>query len=125
MVSWTVSINKSNGKVIFWPLEPRPSNGIAQFYSFSIDLKNGTINLIGRTGTVQHYADDGRQSKLDPLEKKTGQGLKPDPGQLFDSWLSKKRGYFLISEMKAGRQELELYAKKSGITDGKMIRRKI
>jgi outer membrane protein assembly factor BamB len=60
MVSWTVSINKNNGKVIFWPLDPRPSNGIAQFYAFRLDLKNGTIDLIGRLSTVQHFVDDGR-----------------------------------------------------------------
>ncbi len=64
-VSYTGSVNKETGKVIWWPVDPRPSNGSAQFYSFAVNVRAGTINMIGYTGTVQHYVDDGRKRPED------------------------------------------------------------
>jgi len=45
-----------------------------------------------------------------------------DPGKIFDDWMSRGRGYAVISEMKKGREELELFAKENGITDGKITK---
>jgi hypothetical protein len=46
-----------------------------------------------------------------------------DPGKIFDDWLDRgKKGYVVISEMKMGKQELEAFAKKQGIADGKITR---
>ncbi|HYT92242.1 MAG TPA: hypothetical protein VEL76_26245, partial [Gemmataceae bacterium] len=61
MVSYTGSVAKDTGSVIWWPPQARQSNGSAQFYAFNIDVKAGTINMIGYNGTVQHYIDDGRK----------------------------------------------------------------
>lgn len=49
-------------------------------------------------------------------------GGKMDPGQMFDTWLAKGKGYIVISETMFGRQELEAFAKKVGITDDKITR---
>jgi tetratricopeptide (TPR) repeat protein len=59
-VSTTQSIHKRSGKMVYDP-GAKPSNSAAQFYAFNLDLKNGTINMIGFTGTIQHYIDDGRK----------------------------------------------------------------
>jgi outer membrane protein assembly factor BamB/tetratricopeptide (TPR) repeat protein len=64
-VAYTGSVNKESGKVIWWPVDPRPSNGSSQFYSFAVNVRAGTINMIGYTGTVQHYVDDGRKRPED------------------------------------------------------------
>src|SRR5439155_22500514 len=42
----TGSVNKATGKAIKWT-DPRMSNGNAQYYAFNVDLKTGTINMIG------------------------------------------------------------------------------
>ena len=59
-VSMTQSIDKRSGKMVFDP-GAKPSNSAAQFYAFNLDLKNGTLNMIGFSGTIQHYIDDGRK----------------------------------------------------------------
>ncbi|MCI0462193.1 MAG: hypothetical protein L0Z62_35015 [Gemmataceae bacterium] len=75
-ISYTGSADKETGKVIWWPETPRPNNGNAQFYAFTIDMKAGTINMIGYNGTVQHYVDDGRKRPDD------NRGAGPVPGPL-------------------------------------------
>jgi len=60
-VSHTQSVSKRTGKVV-WAGEPQAGNSQAGFYTFQIDAKAGTINMIGLNGTLQHYIDDGRQS---------------------------------------------------------------
>jgi outer membrane protein assembly factor BamB/tetratricopeptide (TPR) repeat protein len=60
-ISMTESVDKRTGKMIYAPDDPRPTNGSPQFYAFAIDPKDATINLIGWSGTVQHYVDDGRK----------------------------------------------------------------
>lgn len=76
-VAYTGSVNKDTGKVIWWPEQPRPNNGNAQFYAFTLDFKTGTINMIGYNGTVQHYVDDGRGPKAD---NRGAQGNVPGNG---------------------------------------------
>jgi outer membrane protein assembly factor BamB len=60
MVAYTGSVDKKTGKAIWWPLDPRPNNGVAQFFGFNLDARLGTINLVGYSGVLQHYLDDGR-----------------------------------------------------------------
>jgi hypothetical protein len=81
-VSYTGSVNKETGKVIWWPVDPRPSNGNAQFYSFEVNVRAGTINMIGYTGTVQHYVDDGRKrpEDADVMAPGSRPGFGPDGG---------------------------------------------
>jgi hypothetical protein len=76
MVAYSGSVNKATGKVIWWPVEPRASNGNAQFHTFSIDVPGGAINLIGHTSWVQFYVDDGRKRPDD----NAGAGGAPVPG---------------------------------------------
>jgi outer membrane protein assembly factor BamB len=57
----TQSINKRNGKMIFDPGPRAGQPNAPQFTTFSVDLKNGTINMVGFTAIVQHYLDDGRK----------------------------------------------------------------
>jgi len=64
-----------------------------------------------------------------PLERgfgQTGNGKKPelkvDPGVVFDQLMSKGRGYFLIQEIPRDRANLEKFAAKEGIKDGKLTR---
>jgi outer membrane protein assembly factor BamB len=64
-VTATLSLHKANGKLIF-DSGNRPSNSNAQFDAFNLDLKAGTINMIGYGGTLQHYIDDGRKVPLPP-----------------------------------------------------------
>lgn len=60
----TQSINKHNGKMV-WDPGFRQNNGAAHYFAFNLDLKGGTINLIGFGGTLQHYIDDGRKLSND------------------------------------------------------------
>jgi outer membrane protein assembly factor BamB/tetratricopeptide (TPR) repeat protein len=61
-VSQTESVDKQTGKMVYAPAAARRTNGVsAQFYAFILDAKDATINLIGWSGTVQHYVDDGRK----------------------------------------------------------------
>ncbi len=85
-VSVTKSIHKATGKVVF-DQDPRSSNSAAQFYSFTIDVKAGTINMVGYNGAIQHYVDDGRKlpevsgafSVPAPPDTFGGAGMRP-PG---------------------------------------------
>jgi outer membrane protein assembly factor BamB len=62
-VSRTGSVNKASLKLIWWSPE-RETNGAAQFYAFNIDLRAGTINMIGHNGSVQFYmVENGQQKK--------------------------------------------------------------
>ncbi len=49
-------------------------------------------------------------------------GFKFDPGALFDRFTEGKKGVFVISEARFGREALELFAKREGISDGKITR---
>jgi hypothetical protein len=49
-------------------------NGQPYYQSFNIDMKAGTINMVGFNGTLQHYIDDGRKTveipkKVDAVAK--------------------------------------------------------
>ena len=60
-VSFTQSIDKRSGKMIY-DLGPKSVGYAIQFQRLNVDLKNGTINMIGLNGnTIQHYIDDGRK----------------------------------------------------------------
>ncbi|MCI0684343.1 MAG: PQQ-like beta-propeller repeat protein [Gemmataceae bacterium] len=77
-VSASASLHKAHGKLVY-DSGSRPSNSNPYFDAFNLDLKAGTINLIGFNGTVQHYIDDGRKVPLPPgATTMTG----PPPGQL-------------------------------------------
>jgi outer membrane protein assembly factor BamB/tetratricopeptide (TPR) repeat protein len=83
-VSVTQSIDKRTGKMIYDPLNARPGNGQPQFYAFHVDLKNGTVDMVGFTMTVQHYVDDGRkrpeiESRLLPPGRDTTIGVDVPP----------------------------------------------
>jgi hypothetical protein len=59
----TQCIAKANGKRLYDPTGRGTPNGNAQFAGLAIDPKAGTVNLIGYTGTVQMYIDDGKQPR--------------------------------------------------------------
>jgi hypothetical protein len=73
-VSVTQTLHKGNGKMIY-DSGPRQINGTAPMFSaFRMDLKSRTINLIGFSGSVQHYVDDGKGPPQIP------QGAMLNPG---------------------------------------------
>jgi len=78
-VSVTQSIHKRTGKMVYDPPERRTFSGAAQFYGFTIDTKEGTINMIGAAGSVQHYVDDGRKQRADAAGGQ-GRGTDANPG---------------------------------------------
>ena len=58
--SHTQSINKHNGLVAY-DSGPKQNNGAAHYFAFNLDLKGGSISLVGFGGILQHYIDDGRK----------------------------------------------------------------
>ena len=64
------------GKKLFDPGPRLSQQGTPLFSSFSVDLRNGTINMIGHAGgvTVQHYIDDGRNGEYAPYLDNFSQG---------------------------------------------------
>jgi outer membrane protein assembly factor BamB len=59
-VSVTQSLSKATGKWIY-DSGPKNINGFSPMYfGYQMDLKGRTINLMGYSGTVQHYIDDGK-----------------------------------------------------------------
>ncbi len=59
-VSVTQTLSRASGKWVY-DSGPRPINGLSPtFYAYQMDLKSRTINLIGYSGAVQHYVDDGK-----------------------------------------------------------------
>jgi outer membrane protein assembly factor BamB len=64
-VTASQSIHKAHGTLVYYTGN-RVSNANAQFDAFNLDVKSGTINMIGYGGTVQHYIDDGRKIPLPP-----------------------------------------------------------
>ena len=74
-VSVTESYSKSNGKMIY-DSGAQGINGFSPMFSaFQMDVKTRTINLIGFSGSVQHYVDDGKGPPPNP-----GSGMI-NPGQ--------------------------------------------
>jgi len=70
-VSVTQSLHKSNGKMVY-DSGPRQINGASPMFSLlQLDLKARTVNLIGFSGSVQHYVDDGK-------------GPPPQPGAMLN-----------------------------------------
>jgi hypothetical protein len=66
-VSVTQSLNKANGKWIY-DSGPKAINGASpMFFAYHMDMKARTINLIGFSGTVQHYIDDSKAAANRPL----------------------------------------------------------
>jgi outer membrane protein assembly factor BamB/tetratricopeptide (TPR) repeat protein len=64
-VSVTQTLHKANGKMIY-DSGPRQINTSPMFSAFQMDLKSRTINLIGFSGSVQHYLDDGKGPPQNP-----------------------------------------------------------
>lgn len=63
--SVTQSIQKTNG---LWVYDgTRPINGQPMFSGLQVDAKSRTINLVGLSGSVQHYIDDGKGPPAFPL----------------------------------------------------------
>ncbi|MSQ94099.1 MAG: hypothetical protein EXR98_06030 [Gemmataceae bacterium] len=59
-VSVTQSLQKSNGKMVY-DSGPRGINGFSPMFSaFHLDPRTRTLNLLGFSGSVQHYIDDGK-----------------------------------------------------------------
>jgi outer membrane protein assembly factor BamB len=68
-VSVTQSLHKRTGKMVYDPPERRAVAGVAaQFHAFTLDLKAGTINLIGYNGSVQHYVDNNPRQSVNARE---------------------------------------------------------
>ncbi len=60
-MSATQSLHKVTGKGIFQP-DAQPTDIYrAQFYVLKVDVKEGTISMLGNDRVVQHYVDDGRK----------------------------------------------------------------
>jgi hypothetical protein len=59
--TYSQSIDKETGLMIH-DRGPQPGNGQPYYQSFNIDMKAGTINMVGFNGTLQHYIDDGRKT---------------------------------------------------------------
>jgi hypothetical protein len=57
----TQSIDKETGRMIHDP-GVQPGNSQPNYQNFVIDMKAGTINMIGFNSTLQHYIDDGRKT---------------------------------------------------------------
>jgi len=84
-VSLTQSLSKASGKWVY-DSGPRQINGISpMFFAYLMDTKARTINLIGFSGTVQHYIDDGKQpaapggAMLNPGTGPGGIAVQPVP----------------------------------------------
>jgi tetratricopeptide (TPR) repeat protein len=76
-VASTQSIHKATGRMV-WDSGFRDA-ATPQYQLLSIDLKAGTINLVGYGVTLQHYIDDGRKTTGVSLNKPlvVPQGLIP------------------------------------------------
>ena len=57
--SVTLSLNKTNGKMIY-DSGSKQINGSPMFALFQMDLKSRTINLMSHSQSVQHYVDEGK-----------------------------------------------------------------
>jgi hypothetical protein len=71
----TRSIDKKTGKLLYAPKQPKDFNG-QQWYALNVNVKKGTIDLIGGSDAIQHYLDDGRQEKREGGVR--GDERKPD-----------------------------------------------
>lgn len=60
-VAQTESFDKRNGKLLYASGEQLVNAVSPQFLALTCDPAEGTVNLIGLGGMVQHYADDGRK----------------------------------------------------------------
>jgi hypothetical protein len=58
----TGSVNKATGKDIKWT-DKRPTNGAVQYYAFNIDLKAGTISMVGTNTVDQWYVEQAGEPK--------------------------------------------------------------
>jgi outer membrane protein assembly factor BamB/tetratricopeptide (TPR) repeat protein len=58
----TGSVNKATGKDIKWT-DKKPTNGAVQYYAFNIDLKAGTISMVGTNTVDQWYVDQMPEAK--------------------------------------------------------------
>jgi outer membrane protein assembly factor BamB len=72
-VSVTQSLHKGTGKMIY-DSGPVGINMAPFFFKFEIDLKSRTVNLLGLSGGVQHYVDEGKGPP--PIQ----QGAQLNPG---------------------------------------------
>jgi hypothetical protein len=58
---------------------PRNINGASPMFSaFQIDLKARTINLIGFSGSVEHFVDDGKGPPPNPVGAMLNPGVFPN-----------------------------------------------
>jgi hypothetical protein len=72
-VSTTQGIQKASG---LWAYDSgsRPGNGNPWFTALQIDLKSRTINLVGASGSVQFYVDEGKGPPAYPQGAMNGAG---------------------------------------------------
>jgi hypothetical protein len=74
-VTLTQSIDKETGRMIYDPPDLLPSNSAPYYQSFNIDMKAGTINMVGFNGTLQHFIDDGRKTAELPKKVDIANGI--------------------------------------------------
>src|SRR5262249_14091793 len=61
MMGATKTVEKRTGKRLHDP-EPKNSNGF-QYFALNVDVKNGTIDLVGSFDAVRHSVDTSRKAK--------------------------------------------------------------
>jgi hypothetical protein len=77
-MSVTQSIQKSNG---LWAYDRASNtNGAPYFSALLVDAKSRTINLVGMSGSVQHYVDEGKGPPAFPVGRN---GLFGEPNGLY------------------------------------------
>ncbi len=83
----TRSIDKRTGKLLYDPGPEDNAQGY-QYYALNLNVKTGTIDLVGSQTAVQHYVDDNRR----PRDKGNLNQPRPQPQRLQPQPLPRRQG---------------------------------
>jgi outer membrane protein assembly factor BamB len=74
----TKTVEKRSGRLLYDP-DPKNFNNGFQYFALNLDVKKGTVDLVGSFDAVQHYVINDKPKK--GAQGKTGQDDKSGPGK--------------------------------------------
>jgi outer membrane protein assembly factor BamB len=94
----TGSVSKTTGKDIKWT-DKRPTNGAVQYYALNLDLKAGTVSMVGTNTVDQWYVETASEQKKDDRGGEAGkqaavrrpEAIQVAPLEVEDKDLGKRR----------------------------------